>query len=108
MTFKYGLRPLKEWRGFTLDRRKGLIFIRNPFLNIGQRFWITKCLNDYTKKPNKLNLDVHGDVKATEEWWDACNKDINIRDKVLQKKLRWSTLGYHHDWDSKVFLCYLK
>ena len=25
-----------------------------------------------------------------------------VKDKSVIDKLRWSTLGYHHDWDTKV------
>ena len=40
---------------------------------------------------------------------DICNSKIcrpGERSSILKKKLRWSTLGYHHDWDSKVWMLY--
>lgn len=52
----------------------GLILIRNPFTNAGQRYWITKCLKDYSRAPNKLNLDAHDFLKYQENWWDVCTR----------------------------------
>lgn len=77
----------------------GLIFIRNPFTLEGQRYWVIKSLQYYTRKPNKTNLDIHSLVPENEDWWESCQRNS---DKSLLKKMRWVTLGYHHDWDSKV------
>lgn len=78
----------------------GLIFIKNPFTPNGQRYWISRCLRDFSKKPNKLNIDIHNLLRDDEHWWEVCCTDIT-RSELL-KKLRWSTLGYHHNWDTKV------
>lgn len=93
-----GLNSLKSWKTFTFHNHPGLIFIRNPFNTLGQRYWIQKCLKDYSRKPNKTNLDIDHNFS---DWWAEChlNNECNIK---LQKKLRWTTLGYHHDWDTKV------
>lgn len=67
--------------------------MKNPFTSLGQRYWICRCLTDYTKKPQKSNLDsiIEND--------DEFN---NIFESDLLQKLRWITLGYHHNWDTKV------
>ena len=33
-------------------------------------------------------------------WWDSVQSRISSN---LIDKLRWSTLGFHHDWDTKVY-----
>ncbi|XP_021190666.3 nucleic acid dioxygenase ALKBH1 [Helicoverpa armigera] len=94
-----GLKNLREWQVFTLKKHPGLLFIRNPFTALGQRYWIRKCLEEYPKKPNKLNIDIE---ITLEDWWRECFRNGEC-EKQLQKKLRWTTLGYHHNWDTKVY-----
>lgn len=77
----------------------GLVFIKNPFTSKGQRYWAIKSLKYYTRKPNKTNLDIHQLIPENEDWWETCQR---YTDKNLLNKMRWTTLGYHHDWDSKV------
>lgn len=77
----------------------GLIFIKNPFTTVGQRYWTIKSLKYYTRN-NRTNLDIHNVLEQNEKWWEKCCQE---RKSLLLKKLRWVTLGYHHDWDSKVF-----
>lgn len=77
----------------------GLIFIKNPFTPLGQRYWITKCLSEYPRKPNKSNLDSYNVLSDFENWWDVCQ---NNKDEKLLNQLRWITFGYHHNWDTKV------
>ncbi|KAJ3658597.1 hypothetical protein Zmor_010327 [Zophobas morio] len=96
----YGLQPAKTWEAYELIEHPGLIFIKNPFSSIGQRYWTVRCLQDYTKRPNKTNLDSFKLVPEGKEWWDVCQ---NNHDKLLLNKLRWVTLGYHHDWDTKIY-----
>nr|CAD7410637.1 unnamed protein product [Timema cristinae] len=97
-----GLKPLSEWQLYELNSNPGLLLIPNPFTDRGQRYWVCRCLRDYTHKPQRLNLDAHGDLKNGEEWWELCNKSIENKQRLL-KKLRWATLGYHHNWDSKMY-----
>ncbi|KDR13104.1 Alkylated DNA repair protein alkB-like protein 1, partial [Zootermopsis nevadensis] len=80
----------------------GLLFIPNPFTAFGQRYWVCRCLKDFTCKPQKLNLDKHGDLEDEQKWWDTCLKDAE-KGKILLQKLRWATLGYHHNWDTKKY-----
>ncbi|KAJ8719603.1 hypothetical protein PYW08_011778 [Mythimna loreyi] len=96
---RLGLKSLKEWKVFNLNRHPGLLFIRNPFTALGQRYWIRKCLEEYPRKPNKLNIDIEMNLQ---DWWDECFRNGQC-DRLLQKKLRWTTLGYHHNWDTKVY-----
>lgn len=93
-----GLTELRTWQLYSFDRHPGLLYIRNPFTSLGQRYWVRKCLEEYSKKPSKTNIDIEVDLK---DWWSSCFKDGSCN-RQLQKKLRWCTLGYHHNWDTKV------
>lgn len=73
------------------------MYIKNPFTVIGQRYWAIRCLKDYSKKPNKRNIDPFNLIPENKEWWDLAQND-----KTILNKLRWATLGYHHNWDTKV------
>lgn len=93
-----GLKSYNEWQLSTFSKHPGLLFIKNPFTDSGQRYWIRKCLEEYPRKPNKLNIDIESNIQ---DWWFECFRN-NSYDKALLKKLRWTTLGYHHNWDTKV------
>ncbi|XP_056641159.1 nucleic acid dioxygenase ALKBH1 [Diorhabda sublineata] len=95
---QYGLRSTEDWEVYVINSRNGLIFIKNPFTPHGQRYWITRCLKDYSKKPHKLNIDNTNILKSDENWWEEGRKNKKIIDS-----LRWSTFGYHHDWDTKIY-----
>lgn len=93
-----GLKSAKTWKVFCYPDHKGLIVIRNPFTSLGQRYWISRCLQHYPKKPNKTNIDFEIELK---DWWQECFAD-GVCNTKLQKKLRWTTFGYQHDWNTKV------
>ncbi|XP_057328579.1 nucleic acid dioxygenase ALKBH1-like [Microplitis mediator] len=100
--FTLGLTDVSSWKIYEFNDIPGLIFIKNPFTSAGQRHWITKCLRDYPKKPNKLNIDAHGLLEDNETWWDICTRSDD-RAVGLIPKLRWATMGYHHNWDTKHY-----
>lgn len=95
-----GLRDHHDWSVFSLHSNPGFLFVRNPFLVSGQQYWVKRSLEKYPLKPNHTNLDAHfenpGDVWS-EQWAEDTNK------RMLLHKLRWVTLGYHHNWDTKVY-----
>lgn len=81
-----------------------MIVIKNPFTAKGQRYWIKNCLEDYTKYPNPNNLLPHLFDEATRcYWWLEMKNAIPEVQIKLKNSLRWTTLGYHHDWNSKVY-----
>ncbi|XP_076288553.1 alpha-ketoglutarate-dependent dioxygenase AlkB [Lasioglossum baleicum] len=96
-----GLRPVNDWQVYEFFNIPGLVFIKNPFTPDGQRYWIIKCLKDYSRRPNKLNLDAHDVLGDNDAWWDVCLASNRSRD--LLPRLRWATLGYHHNWDTKLY-----
>ncbi|KAL0267197.1 UNVERIFIED_CONTAM: hypothetical protein PYX00_009542 [Menopon gallinae] len=100
----YGMKDPKEWGVFTFTLKPGLIYIKNPFKASGQRYWIARCLKDFTKKPNILNIDTLNILEKGIDWWDFCEREHNTKEgKLVLEKLRWATLGYHHNWDSKEY-----
>ncbi|XP_060530568.1 nucleic acid dioxygenase ALKBH1 [Cylas formicarius] len=95
----FGFKPVKTWEIYEIVDRPGLLFIKNPFTSMGQRYWTVRCLNDYSKKPNKLNIDSKI-IPDNKDWWEMCQNNNNV---LLLNKLRWVTLGYHHNWDTKIY-----
>ncbi|KAK3563306.1 hypothetical protein QTP86_021639 [Hemibagrus guttatus] len=111
--FRAGLQPVKEWRAFGLQgypvgfNSPGFIFISNPFLPGSQHYWVKQCLKTYTQKPNVCNLDMHMPPAETENIWDksvgSIRKKGQREPRTLLEKLRWVTLGYHYNWDTKTY-----
>ncbi|XP_013774319.1 nucleic acid dioxygenase ALKBH1-like [Limulus polyphemus] len=97
-----GLKPIVEWRLFTLNTLPGFIFISNPFTPEGQQMWIRNCLLKYPMKPNITNLgeSTNSDIFDDHLLTNLGTEKFNI---LNVKKLRWTTLGYHHNWDTKVY-----
>ncbi|XP_062863596.1 nucleic acid dioxygenase ALKBH1 [Trichomycterus rosablanca] len=104
---KAGLRPVKEWRAFGLQGYPGFIFISNPFLSGSQQYWVKQCLKVYPQKPNVCNLDMHMSPAETENIWEKSISSFRTKGKreprTLLEKLRWVTLGYHYNWDTKTY-----
>lgn len=59
-------------------------------------------MKDYQRPPNPTNLSNLG--QGTDDWWlevqsiEAKNEQLKLRNS-----LRWVTLGYHHNWDTKIY-----
>ncbi|KPI92569.1 Alkylated DNA repair protein alkB-like 1 [Papilio xuthus] len=94
-----GLKPANEWKTYKFVHHPGLMLIKNPFTSLGQRYWIRKCLEQYSRKPNKTNIDIE---IILNDWWKECYRKGECDLKLL-KKMRWTTLGYHHNWDTKIY-----
>lgn len=100
-----GLHPQHSWRCYKLDNHPGLVVIRNPFTVCGQRYWIARSLRDYPKKPNVVNLNRSSFSNAVIcDWWRELHQceDISVR-RRLKVAMRWTTLGYHHNWETKIY-----
>uniref|UniRef100_S4RGI1 AlkB homolog 1, histone H2A dioxygenase n=1 Tax=Petromyzon marinus TaxID=7757 RepID=S4RGI1_PETMA len=102
---RVGLQPASQWRAYGLNGYPGFIFIVNPFLPSGQRFWVRQCLKLYPRKPNVCNLDAH-DPQRDDVWASGISSPRAGKSprepRSLLEKLRWVTLGYHYNWDTKV------
>ncbi|XP_071798633.1 nucleic acid dioxygenase ALKBH1-like [Asterias amurensis] len=102
---RLGLKPVNEWRCFSLRNAPGFVYIENPFRPGYQRYWIKRCLQDYPNKPNVCNLDSHTNPGNRDALWDqsTTNSSSTNSKKCLIDQLRWVTLGYHYDWTSKLY-----
>ncbi|XP_076834903.1 nucleic acid dioxygenase ALKBH1 isoform X2 [Brachyhypopomus gauderio] len=102
-----GLRAVRDWRAYSLQGHPGFIFISNPFLPGSQQHWVKQCLKTYPQKPNVCNLDMHMSPAETENIWEKSiggfRKKGKQDPKTLLEKLRWVTLGYHYNWDTKTY-----
>ena len=82
------LKDSKDWKLFKLPN--GIHIIANPFKNEGISYWTLRCLKDFSASRNNLKNETI--------WWNQVQTDSKVIDK-----LRWATLGFHHDWDTKVY-----
>ncbi len=88
-----GLRPdTSSWEIF--GSQEGFVYVRNPFQDGADRAWARRCLREYARPPFRTNLDP----ECLDGWFDKARRDARVA-----AKLRWVTLGYHHDWDTKVY-----
>ena len=78
-----GLQPISTWSLYLCQFCDGLYFLSNPFTSQGQRQWIDRCVNHYTRQ-TKTSV---GDN----------------RDNQHLARIRWATLGYHYDWTNKIY-----
>ncbi|XP_035529883.1 nucleic acid dioxygenase ALKBH1 [Morone saxatilis] len=106
---RVGLKPVKDWRACGLQGYPGFIFISNPFLLGSQPSWVRHCLKTYPQKPNVCNLDMHMSPSETQDIWGKSVHSLSrppsgkSEPKTLLEKLRWVTLGYHYNWDTKTY-----
>ncbi|XP_028251661.1 nucleic acid dioxygenase ALKBH1 [Parambassis ranga] len=105
---RVGLQPVRDWKAFGLQGYPGFIFISNPFLRGSQRFWVRQCLKTYPQKPNICNLDMHMSPSDTQDIWGNSVHGLSMsprkrEPKTLLERLRWVTLGYHYNWDTKTY-----
>jgi len=113
-----GINKVSPWKVHHINNIPGLYLVTNIFTNSGIKLWSRRCLEVYCKDPNKTNLDSTCSKEEVNEIWDRSLLMINKHHDVSNSshkeqcdvlksspiwKLRWSTLGYHHDWDTKVY-----
>ncbi|XP_042240849.1 nucleic acid dioxygenase ALKBH1-like [Homarus americanus] len=97
-----GLLLPSSWKIYSINSHPGLLIICNPFTCQGQLQWIKRCLKEFPCATNKTNLASHGIQLKDSTWWQL-TRMTEGRESGLQKKLRWVTLGYHHNWDTKEY-----
>ncbi|CAH1790661.1 unnamed protein product [Owenia fusiformis] len=105
-----GLIPPAEWKVYTLDELPGFSFIKNPFQPNLHRRILHRCIHDFPtnrNRCNKLYNDFNLDSIQENIWDDSfelMRNDPSLKmKKTLMYKLRWVTLGYHHNWDTKEY-----
>lgn len=99
----FGTKCSASWKIYELREHPGLFIIKDPFTASGQRYWAMKCLQEYPKSPHITNLSNLG--RGNNNWWtDLQSKTASTSEyRQLRNSLRWVTLGYHHNWDTKVY-----
>lgn len=106
---RVGLQPVRDWRAFGLQGYPGFILISNPFLLGSQPFWVRQCLKSYPQKPNVCNLDMHMSPSETQDIWGKSVHSLSYASSAKREpktpldRLRWVTLGYHYNWDTKTY-----
>ncbi|KAH8420205.1 hypothetical protein KR009_007323 [Drosophila setifemur] len=100
-----GLKSRSAWKAYALKTHPGLLVIRNPFTERGLRYWIARCLRDYPRPPNIVNLNARlFDNIVREDWWKELNLCSDSREiERIKEGMRWTTFGYHHNWDTKIY-----
>lgn len=87
-----------HWRTFSSKTNPGFHVITNTMSLENQMVWARRSLENYSSEEFKRNIDLPGSKLDVDDWY----KDVLRRNDYIDK-LRWSTLGYHHDWDTKVY-----
>ncbi|GAV00440.1 hypothetical protein RvY_11287 [Ramazzottius varieornatus] len=110
---RLGLKSIDQWDIRELNSCPGGLVIRNPFTHEGQERWIKQALLSYPRQEQQVsNLDNHWSYPKSREdvdWWTSslCDRKKKSSKTVVSFapiwNLRWITLGYHHDWDTKVY-----
>lgn len=124
-----GLKPPSKWSMFSLPNIPGLLVLPDLFQSGSQHYWVRRCLVDYPCKPNVCNLDAHMQRTGDGSLWSyihsTCPDDLestgakrarldvkNKADKDWKNtplyRLRWVTLGYHYNWNTKEYSSELK
>ncbi|KAL3993547.1 2OG-Fe(II) oxygenase family protein [Acanthocheilonema viteae] len=90
MLEKLGLRSVSEWTASTFTHRPGMVMLNNIFKPISHLQWIKRSLFVYAEPPAFTNVGL---------------RVPNVRNvfKEYGKQLRWSTLGLHYDWATKIY-----
>ncbi|RUS86083.1 hypothetical protein EGW08_006176 [Elysia chlorotica] len=98
-----GLKQVKDWRVFEFPKFPGFFVILNPFIDGYQRYWVSRCLRDFPlDKSNVTNMTGQSDLDQHDVWQRYLEKNTFEKGDPL-KRLRWTTLGYHYDWNLKEY-----
>jgi len=89
------IKPNSSWTILESLLNPGFYVILNAFSPEDTHHWTRECLVKYSSSEYRRNID--GQL-AVENWFPAAQED-----PALVDKLRWSTLGYHHNWDTKKY-----
>ena len=90
--------PVREWRAVEVRQAPGLRVLTGVLGRQDQLHWAQECLVEYSRAGgSRRNIDSLGEV-GEGDWWARSQHD-----NLLVDRLRWATLGYHHDWDTKEY-----
>lgn len=105
------IKSSREWDVFHVNSVPGLYFIKNAFSEKDQLFWVRKCTQNFTRSPYVTNLDQFQEKSSVDDIWEKSSLSfctsthfhLNDLKQSPLWSLRWSTLGYHHDWNTKQY-----
>ncbi|GFS14680.1 alkylated DNA repair protein alkB homolog 1-like [Elysia marginata] len=98
-----GLKSPAEWKVFEFPNNPGFQVILNPFIDGYQSYWVSRCLHDFSSdKANITNMTGQPEFDFSDVWLNFLQKST-LEKKDPINKLRWTTLGYHYDWNSKEY-----
>jgi len=92
------MNPITSWSIFSSKPNPGLHLLTNVLDEAHQLAWARRCLENYSCAKYRRNIDLPGSVLPVSDWYQHA-----LQTNEFVDKLRWSTLGYHHDWDSKQY-----
>jgi len=99
---------VENLRAYTLSNIPGLYFIPNPFSPQQQKYWIKRCLKDFTVG-NQTNVSNLSRLSYAEQNPEVKEEDIpdflwTEYNPQFKEQLRWATLGYHFQWTPRKYL----
>jgi alkylated DNA repair protein alkB family protein 1 len=86
-----------EWRCLSSRLSPGFVIITGALSPEHQLYWARRCLKDYSAPPSRRNIDTVSPEVDGDWFAEAAHGGSGVTDK-----LRWATMGYHHNWDTKV------
>ena len=108
----FGVRPTETLRLYSVVENPGLFIIPNALTEAGQHYWMLRGLKQLPDVPHKCNLDAHlteprtaesNLFKESEKEFLSTNKTKADLFALPIYKLRWVTLGYHYDYNTKTY-----
>jgi len=108
----FGVRPLESLHLYSIAENPGLFVIPNALTSAGQHYWMLRSLKQLSDVPHKCNLDAHLETPRTEisSLYRDSEKEFLSTNKTKPDlfalpiyKLRWVTLGYHYDYNTKTY-----
>ena len=95
--------PPTCWRVLASNLNRGFWIIAGALAPDHELYWAHRCLRSYSARTaSRRNIDT-----ACPDIGDWFAEALVSTDGGLRDRLRWATMGYHHNWDTKVGGTYL-
>eukprot|EP00667_Euglena_gracilis_P019958 EG_transcript_21494 len=83
---------------FSIEGVPGFYFLQNPFAEAEQLHFTERCLCEYPRPPNPTNITNLARIDGRLPPELPRNTPL-----AFTPDLRWATIGYHHNWDTRVY-----
>ena len=94
--------PPANWRVLSSNLSPGFHIITGALEPEHELYWTHRCLSDYSSPPSRRNIDTVNPESG--DWFAEALAAGAV--SGLADRLRWATMGYHHNWDTKVGFTY--